>query len=513
MTTPIIDVQDVTFKYQAKIYNDTAASPYGPAADAPAAPNKDDFVASLKSVTFTCEPGTLTVLCGASGSGKSSALRLLNGLVPHFHSGELSGSVRVEGESVPDAPLPLLGHASATVFQNPRTQFFTGEVLSELAFRGENYGEDPDAIRAASNAALEKIGIEHLREARFDQMSGGELQKVACAQALVAGTQVLLFDEPTSNLSPEAIKDFTKLLAELKAEGHTIVVAEHRLYFLRGLADQVFILTDGEITNRFTGEEFFQMSDAQRREIGLRALKTPAYELAERIPPEAVSTGGVLLENLRFSYKNKEVLRIERELFPAGQVTALVGANGVGKSTLARVLTGLEKPAQGSTIRLNGKPMKPAKLTKESYIVMQDVNRQLFSDSVEGEVTLGRKSSATAEQAAKLLADLELSHLRERHPLSLSGGQKQRLVIASAMACKKQVYIFDEPTSGVDYRHLQTIARELQELARAGAVVIVITHDPELLALCADSVAVLRNLADLAPGEPQITRHPVLGRN
>lgn len=500
---PIVKVDSVTFKYQMKVF-DEAANPYGPIPDK-TQEDPDEYVASLQDVSFTCEPGTITLLCGASGSGKSTALRLLNGLVPHFHSGILSGKVIVDGQEVDRAPISEMGASSATVFQNPRTQFFTGEVFSELAFRGENYGEDPEDIRSRGRAALKKIGIEYLKNARFTQMSGGELQKVACAQALVSGCNVLLFDEPTSNLSPEAIRDFTKLLAELKADGHTIVVAEHRLYFLRELADRVLILENGKIAHRYSGEEFFSLSDEERKQLGLRSLKIPRYQLGAQSKVGDLENG-IRIRNLEFSYRDNRVLQIDEATFPAGQITALVGDNGAGKTTLSKVLSGLEKPGKGSEIRLDGKVAKPPLLTKSAYVVMQDVNRQLFSDSVLGEVTLGQASTTDNEKAKELLSDMDLTEHLERHPLSLSGGQKQRLVIASALANNKRIYIFDEPTSGVDYRHLQAISNRLKSLARSGAVVIVITHDPELISICADSVAVLRPYNPDDPS-PQLVRY------
>lgn len=481
---PIISVKDVTVTYRAKVYDD--ANPFQ---SEPAEPTQD-YTPCLHDISFSCEPGTITLICGASGSGKSSALRLLNGLVPHFHNGILTGHVNVDGQSIPDTPLPLLGNNSATVFQNPKTQFFTGEVNSELAFRGENYGEDPHQIRQKSAAVLDRLHIEYLTRARFTQMSGGELQKVACAQALVAGTDVLLFDEPTSNLSPQAIAEFSELLKELKEQGKTIVVAEHRLYFLKDLVDQVLLLEHGLIAQRYSGQEFFAMGDDKRQQLGLRALNAVGVDTQPvNLNASAPTDNGLVLNNVNFSYGPQKVISIDRAVFPAGEVTALIGDNGVGKSTLARLISGLEKPAKGSHILLNGTPMNAKKLTKASYMVMQDVHRQLFSDSVLGEVKLGRDADISDVDAKNLLDDMDLGLYGDRHPLSLSGGQKQRLVIASALASHKQIYIFDEPTSGVDYRHLQSIATQLRTLADSGAVVIVITHDPELITYCADSVA------------------------
>ncbi len=504
---PTIELVGAGFGYRAN--SATPVSPYGPRPETEPA---RALIKSLIDISFQCRPGELTLLCGASGSGKSSVLRLINGLIPHFNEGDLTGRIEVCGRSVPDLPLAMLGTDSATVFQNPRNQFFTPEVRAELAFRGENEGLDPVVIGQRAQAALAKVKATDLATARFTELSGGQLQKIACAQALASQTPVLLFDEPTSNLAPGAIAEFAALLAELKAAGHTVVIAEHRLYFLRGLADQVLLLAGGRIAERFTGAEFFALDEAARRRLGLRSLTAPL--LPPRAPRSdtaaapAPGPGDLLLQNLGFGYRNRPVLRIDRHIFRAGRVTALIGDNGVGKSSLARVLCGLAKPDRGSRIGLAGRDCSPAALNRASYIVMQDVHRQLFAETVRREITLGARSgiSGTAE---RLLDRLDLAEQADRHPLSLSGGQQQRLVIGSALAQDKQVYIFDEPTSGVDHRHLCSIADLLRGLADTGVVVIVITHDPELVIECADEIAELHALGTLGPTGTQLASQPI----
>ncbi len=482
MSSPVIEVRDVTVRYRGA----------------------EDSPASLSHFGLDAAPGTLTVLCGASGCGKSTALRLLNGLVPHFHDAEVTGSVRVSGADPVAEEIGQAGRTSATVFQNPRTQFFTSDVAGELAFRDENYGLDPDLIRARSARAAEQVGISHLLDRGLHQLSGGELQKVACAQAVAGGTGVLLLDEPTSNLSPRAIDEFAELLGRLKADGRTIVVAEHRLHFLRGLADRVILLDDGRILRRADGDEFFAMGEEERISLGLRTLRRPRPLGGGIATDDAPGTGGLVLENVSFGYRRRPVLRIDRLDLPAGRISAVVGPNGAGKSTLAKVVCGLLRPGRGSRIALDGRPTTVRSRIAASYIVMQDVNRQLFSDSVAGEVSLGLDDGRRVD-VDSLLETNSLSQLADRHPQSLSGGQKQRLVIASAMACDKRVYVFDEPTSGVDQRHLVAISAQLRALADAGAVVLVISHDPELLELCADRIVTVRPLADLDTASSQIT--------
>ncbi|KAB1660445.1 energy-coupling factor ABC transporter ATP-binding protein [Pseudoclavibacter sp. CFCC 13796] len=515
-TKTSIRVADVRFSYTQ---GRTGASPYGPVVDEqpqqPAALVLDDL-------SFEVPVGTLTVLCGASGSGKSSALRLLNGLVPNFHEGRLDGTVQVAGVDVPSVDLSEAGRTTATVFQNPRTQFFTADVRSELAFRDENYGLDPAEIQRRSVAAACEVGIENLLDRGLRQLSGGELQKVACAQAIAAGTSVLLFDEPTSNLSPAAIAEFSQLLGRLKAQGHAIVVAEHRLYFLRDLADQVLQLDHGRVHDRWSGDEFRALSESSAAALGLRTLRAPAAlaallvaEHADAVVADHAGSGpsrpaaenhagdperGLVLDAVRFRYGRHDVLDIPHLEFPRGQVSVIVGANGVGKSTLARVICGLAAEDRGSGIRLDGRRVSPKMRMARSGMVMQDVHRQLFCDSVADEVRLGLDSQARDEvDIDALLQRFDLAELADRHPLSLSGGQKQRVVIAAALAKQPQVCVFDEPTSGVDRRHLRAIAECLRELAEAGTVVIVITHDPELIDACADRLVAIGRLSDEHP--------------
>lgn len=602
--TPEILVRGLNFAYatasNGDVFETTAQRRARRAGKVP----ETSTIPALVDISLECPPGSLTLLCGASGCGKSTLLRALNGLVPFFHRGTLRGKVTVGGLSVPDAPLALLGDTSATVFQNPRTQFFTADVTSELAFRGENAGEPPAQIWQDILGACKQLDTAKFLGRALGALSGGELQKIACTAALASGKRILFFDEPTSNLSPGSISEFAKILANLKSQGYTMVVAEHRLYFLNGLADRVVVLDHGKIAADYDGQEFFALGERARQNLGLRTLTEPgadsssvqlvpdflppapamktvphvhepkpsdndtspktdtnpdtnhdiatnpntnldnapaelttilpgsrlknsaptAYKAACKAPPDNPgiqetlpspdvndpSSRGLHLENLRFSYGNHQILDIPDFTFPAGKVNVLVGQNGVGKTTLSRVICGLAK-ASGQ-ISLNGKPLSRRERQRLAYIVMQDVHRQLFADSVLAEVTLGQKpyrpghgepASAQAtrmapppERVQEILADLDLWDLRERHPLSLSGGQKQRLVIASALAWRKQVYIFDEPTSGVDYRHLLQIADQLRTLADTGAVVIVVTHDFELLEHAADTVI------RLAPHEP-----------
>lgn len=476
-----------------------------------------DRVEALKDVDLSADAGSLTLVCGASGCGKSTLMKALTGLVPQMTPGELDGVVRINGRNLADVALTDVGHLCSSVFQNPRTQFFCDTVAEELAFCGENYGRERATLRQQSERAAKLMGISHLMERKLTTLSGGQLQKVALACALASGAPVLLADEPTSNLDPAAISEVRAALKVLKEQGLTIVVVEHRLHFLRGLADQVLLMESGRVTRRWNGAEFFSMGQAQRRSLGLRTLVDPG-------PPEtwvgqvqvgrqekqvgqgqagrqenqaghqenreaAPSQARLSCRGLSFAYGASPVFEGLDADFPAGQITCIAGANGVGKTTLVRVLCGLAAPSSGS-ISMDGVPASRKTRRSACALVMQDTGRQLFSDTLAGELTIGA-SHASGQSGEQLLADFDLANLGERHPLSLSGGQKQRLVIAAARATGRPIVILDEPTSGVDARHLDSITATLRRIADEGAAVVVVTHDGEFAAACADRLITL----------------------
>ena len=450
--------------------------------------------------SFAVEPEQCLLLTGDSGSVKSTLIRLINGLIPHFHPGELSGKLALTADSVEFVPsqqsLSRAIEFSASVFQNPRTQFFTECVDAELAFGMENLGIAPAEIESRVQVAVGVLGIEALRGRKLKELSGGQLQAVACACALVYPGGLILLAEPTSNLSMASINILTDAITRLKQLGKTIVIAEHRLFFLRDIDDLVLYLRNGTITRRFDAAEFFAMSDSERRALGLRSLhRQPVPALPSPAAPTAPKGArgvsklsevnafrGLELLNVRFAYGSHNVLDIDHTCFPAGEVTALIGPNGAGKTTLARLICGLAAPKRGGRLLLNGRAMSARARRKASQMVMQNVGRQLFAATAEEEVTLGlAKSKRDQVDVPAILHALELDYTAKHHPQSLSGGQRQRLAIAVAEAEDAQIYVFDEPTSGVGWRHLQSISALLRLLADSGAVVIVITHDHEFI--------------------------------
>ncbi|MDA2811121.1 ABC transporter ATP-binding protein [Nocardiopsis sp. RSe5-2] len=455
---------------------------------------------SLHGLDLQVRPGEFVVLCGASGSGKSTALRLMNGLVPHFHEeGTLTGTVTVDGADTRTARLDELGACTGTVMQHPRRQFFADTAPEEIAFAMENLGLPPDGIRArVADTLADLAGAVPIAQS-LQRLSGGQQQQVAIAAATAHRPGIVLLDEPSANLSADAVDRLAATLARLKRDGVTVVVAEHRLRYLEDLADRIIVMRDGTVDTEWSAEAFRAVTDTDLAREGLRGhvstaalspLPATGASVAAPSPPDRLPAGALELEGIRCRLGGRTVIDLDRVVFPAGGVTAIRGANGAGKSTLARIVTGLQRSA--GTVRLDGRPLSRRARQRASAIVMQDVQRQLFTDTVAAEIGLagtdapGTTGTTGPADTRAVLEALDLGHLAERHPLSLSGGQQQRLVVAAVRAAGRRVVVFDEPSSGVDRRHLRSVSDQIRRVAAGGAVVLLISHDEDLLALTAD---------------------------
>lgn len=456
---------------------------------------------ALDGLDPTIEKGRCVLLCGESGCGKTTVTRLINGLIPHYYEGALRGGVRVCAKDPSATPLDALARVVGSVFQNPRSQFFCVDTTSELAFGCENLGLPQQEIERRVEQAAEELRIQPLLGRSLFQLSGGEKQRIACGSVSAMEPELIVLDEPTSNLDLDAIDSLAQVLLYWKRQGKTIVVAEHRLNWLRGICDRVVVMEAGKIAGDFAAAEFWAMPQQAINGMGLRgscslpsALETPPgfYRIeAGEYHPAAGSAGedGLLLTDFVYSYGRRQALQIERLALPAGAVIAIVGHNGAGKSTFARALCGLQKGFRGA-LEYRGRRYPARRLKKLAYLVMQDVNHQLFAESVLEEAMLGmteREEAAAQAKALELLAKLDLADCRDRHPMALSGGQKQRTALCSAILAGKEILVLDEPTSGLDYRHMLETAELIRSLGREQTVLL-ITHDMELVQQCCTHV-------------------------
>ncbi len=439
--------------------------------------------AGLSGVDLHAAAGEVIVVTGSSGCGKTTLTRLVNGLIPHFFEGDLSGEASVAGRVVADTPPAEAADVVGSVFQNPRSQFFTVDVGSELAFAAENLGQDRDEILARVTESAQQLGLDAFMDRSIFQLSGGQKQKVACGSVWVSRPRVLVLDEPSSNLDAATIADLRGLIAGWKGAGCTVVVAEHRLHYLQGLADRWLLMENGQITREFSAADMSAMDAATAASFGLRSPHPlpPPQPLAAPAGEDVVELTGFVKT---YPGAKAPALDIASLTLPRHGTVAITGPNGAGKSTLTRALVGLDKKAPGILAIDGARRDRKARLAT-SFLVMQDVNHQLFTESVTEEIRLSAPDADDAHLAT-ILAGLDLTAVAERHPMSLSGGQKQRVAIAAAVASDADVVIFDEPTSGLDLAHMAEVAARLEELVAAGRLVIVVTHDDELVEACAD---------------------------
>ena len=423
--------------------------------------------------------GECLVLCGKSGSGKTTFARLLNGLVPEYYQGKLEGDIQVAGMRPGQSSVEEMSQKIASVFQNPATQFFHRKVEHELVFPCENQGVDQDDIQSRLKQTTELFYLERLLNHDLLSASGGEQQRIAIATAHMQSPQLLILDEPSANLDQTSVERLKTHLKTLKDLGVTLVIAEHRLDFLKELGDTYLYFENGKVTHTWLRNEWLALSEDKRHQLGLRGGENVSFARPELLALSEQS--GLQLQNLTLMAGKKDLGVINHLSFPAGKITAILGQNGLGKSSLAKIMSGLNKV--GGSISLRGRILSEKERLKETAYVMQEISLQLFSDSVKKELLLGNRQG---DNYQKLVVKLNLQDLLHCHPMSLSGGEQQRVLIGNALLSDKNIFIFDEPTSGLDYEHMLAVGKLLQELKELGKIVIVITHDKELVASVCD---------------------------
>lgn len=444
---------------------------------------------ALSDISMEVNQGEVVLVTGASGCGKSTLIRIVNGLCPHFYMGELEGEIKRNGESQNEKTLKDISQIVGTVFQDPELQFFALNVADEIAFAHECRGKDPQKIKKIISKTAEDLKISHILSSSILELSQGQKQKLALASIISLNPSIVVLDEPTANLDPESTEELAHHIQELKNKGIAVLIVDHRLYWLKDTADKVIVMDNGKIAEQ--GNFSILDNKEMREKYGLRNNEVQDVRTTLPCLPEK---GSIEVKNLSFAYKKKPKL-FDNDSFsiPLG-ITGIIGDNGAGKTTIARLLTGLTKMKHGSLV-IDGEKVPPKKMLKRSKIILQNTDHQLHMNSVIQEIAASSGDMKAAKKdKEKILLFLEmfgLEKLAYRHPQSLSGGEKQRLVIACGLAAKPDIIILDEPTSGLDGRNMEMIAKIMKKTAERGTSVIVITHDLELLERVCDAALYL----------------------
>jgi energy-coupling factor transport system ATP-binding protein len=479
----------------------------------------DRPVPALRDFSATIRPGEFILVVGPSGSGKSTLLRCINGLVPHFYGGNWSGRLEVFGRNPVAAAPRGMSDLVGFVVQDPEAQFVVDTVEDELAFAMENHAVPAAIMRKRVEEVLDQMGIAHLRYRRISGLSGGEKQRVAIAAVLALQPEVLVLDEPTSQLDPQAAEEVLVALRHLNEDlGLTVVLSEHRLERVAQYADRILYLpglpaapafdTPRPVMSRIPlvpplvdlgrrlGWEPLPLTIKEGRSFA-RVLAPALKEVPPAQPAPAEGQPPVIeVRGVGYAYGARPALRRANLTVRHGEFVALMGRNGSGKSTLLKLVVGLLQPQEGQVLA-TGMDTRTASL--ESIIrqvgyVPQNPGALLFNDTLMGELAFTRRGHGLApdpDSDRALLARLGLGEAADRDPRDLSSGERQRAALASILVAEPQVILLDEPTRGLDYPQKHALARLLSDLQHEGRTVVMATHDVELAAACADRVALM----------------------
>ena len=431
----------------------------------------------INLIVADCE---CVLLTGESGSGKSSIINSINGLAFEYENAKFSGSIKVDNKDLKGMELYEISLMISSVFQNPKTHFFNVDTTLELLFYLENIGLDRKEMESRMEDMLKLFPIKHLLGRSIFNLSGGEKQILCVAACYISGCKIIVLDEPSSNLDDKYIDILKEMLQILKNKGITLIIAEHRIYYLTDLADRIILVRKGELFNELTKDELLN----SEKQLGLRSAIKTVLKAQNKLFGNDLN-----IKKLEYNFKEGSGLKIKDISFGLGNIYGITGKNGCGKSTFIRVMTGLDDKGK-SEITFNGKILNKKDRLKNSSLVMQDVNHQLFTDSVEEEIKLGVKD-LSQDGLDKVLYGLELTELKDRHPMSLSGGQKQRVAIASVLCKNSRFIFFDEPTSGMDYKNMIRISKLIKEMSTKDNIIFIVSHDNEFLNETADSILCL----------------------
>jgi len=490
--SPLI-VEDLTFRYRSR--------------DLPA----------IQHISLSLAPAQVVLLAGASGCGKTTLIRCINGLIPRSYKGEITGKVLLQGQEVTNLPLARISQLVGTVLQDPERQILGSIVLNEVAFGLENLGWERSDIRTVVDETLGRLKISHLRNRQTHSLSGGEKQKVALAGVLAMRPNVLVLDEPLASLDPASAQEALDLVRTLANEGMTVLMVEHRVEdVLRIAPERVLFMQDGRI--RFDGKADEIQKNVDYHEVKLPARMILAAAREDPPPPEinplpAVAKGSqsplVEFKNVTFGYESGlEVLHGINLQINRGDVIGVLGPNGAGKTTLVKHAIGLLKPTSGQ-VMVNGRDthhLSVAEIASTLGYVFQSPSHMLFAPTVREELGFGptnlkHSAEQIREEVSQAIEIVNLAGYEETPPLSMSFGQQKRVSIAAILAMRSRILVMDEPTAGQDYKNYMAFMNSILQLPTFEAILF-ITHDIDMAVIYANRVLMVNQGQVVADGPP-----------
>ncbi|MCE1252964.1 MAG: energy-coupling factor transporter ATPase [Anaerolineae bacterium] len=473
---------------------------------------------ALKHVSLKVAKGEILLIAGASGCGKTTLARCINGLIPRSYKGEITGKIKLHGKEVVDLPLARVSQLVGTVLQDPERQILGTKVLNEVAFGLENLGKSREEIYSTVDEALGRLGISHLRDRETFNLSGGEKQKVALAGVLAMHPALLLLDEPLASLDPASAQDTLSIVRRLANEGMTVLMVEHRVEDVLAInPDRILFMQEGEI--RYLGglEGLEKVVDYHEVKLPARmimhmAAKDPAPQEVSPLP--VVEAGApphklVRFCNVSFGYEQEnEVLHGINLDINEGDVIAVLGPNGTGKTTLVKHAIGLLKPRKGQVL-VEGKnthDISVAQIASTLGYVFQSPSHMLFAPTIKDELAFGPSNLKHApetieKEVGQALEIVHMSGMEKIAPLSISFGQQKRISIAAVLAMQSKILVMDEPTAGQDYKNYISFMESILQLPSFKAILF-ITHDVDLAAIYANRVLLVKGGQVVADGTP-----------
>lgn len=444
----------------------------------------EDFI--LKDINISIDEGEFVLLAGGSGEGKSTLIYLLSGIIPNLIYGKVDGEIFIENENILNQKVSETCKKVGIVLQNADSQIIEKYVEDELAFGGENIGLKPEAIKQKISLISSLFNLD--KKAICRKLSGGQKQKLITGSTLLMGQKIIILDEPLANLDEESSIELVRILQALTKKKYTIIVAEHRLDLIMPYVTKLFKVEDKSVKE-------YKKDEHNKRELS-NIIKPNIDEITYKTPL-------FLFKNISYCVKEKVILEDLNFQINKGEKVLLLGENGIGKTTLMRIIANLNKH-KGEYVsflkdnnKILNKPNKP--WLKKVGVIYQNPNYQLFMKTVKEEIYFNAYSNDYAQYIISLF---ELESLLNRHPQSLSEGQKRKLSIAAILAMKPEVLLLDEPTVGQDFNSLNRLVDILNLIHKeTGNTMITITHDKRCAEALSERVLLLKNKNTLVEGD------------